>query len=737
MSASSRHACTPASRDTRHPIARPHPSNRMAGVALPANALFVMALCHGGGAFAQQATEGRTGDTPLNPVVVTGTPVEADSFDLPISIDSIDMREVQRGNLGVNASEALSGVPGLVIQNRQNFAQDLQISIRGFGARSAFGVRGVKLITDGIPASNPDGQGQAATFNLDTAARIEVMRGPFSTVYGNHAGGVIQLFSRDGEGPPRASARAFGGAWGTTKFGLGFEGESNGVGYVLDASRFDTDGYRDHSEARRDQGFAKFTLAPDGDSRLTLVASSLDQPDTQDPLGVTWDTYRRDPRAVEPVAILFNTRKRIAHLQGGAIYERDIGPDTLFLSAYAGKRSVVQYQAIPTAPQASPRHAGGVIDFDRNFSGVAARWTVRRDLAGGDLTVTAGIDHDRSRDDRQGYQNFIGPPGNANEVGVRGQLRRDEIDTVTSTDPYIQAVWARGRWQWSLGLRHSYVDFDVDDRYIVGVNGDDSGSVSYRRTTPAIGVVYALRPEVNLYASAGAGFETPTLNELSYATPSTGFNFDLEPSRSEQFEAGIKAFVGYATRVNAAVFLIRTRDEIVVAESIGGRTSYINAAETRRRGIELSSESELTDSLRLRAALTWLDAEYSKAFETRSGRIPSGNALPGVPELTAYAELAWEPVSGVILATEALYRDQVYVNDLNDARPAPSHTLVNLRLSAEQQRGAWTFGQLLRLDNAFDRKHIGSVIVGAANGRFYEPGPERSWYAGISASHAF
>lgn len=685
-----------------------------------------------GNAIADPSLRALGNEVLLNPVVVTGTPVETDSFDLPFSINSIDMSGARRSNLGVNASEALGHVPGLVIQNRQNYAQDLQISIRGFGARSAFGVRGIKLISDGIPASNPDGQGQAATFNLDTAERIEVMRGPFSTVYGNHAGGVVQLFSRNGEGPPTLSTRMISGAWGTTKFGLGLEGESSGVGYVLDASRFRSDGYRDHSEVRRDQGFAKITAHPDDESTLTFVANSLSQPDTLDPQGLRWETFKRDPRAVEDPARNFNTRKRIDHLQGGMTYERDIGRDTLFVSAYTGKRSVVQYLSIPPGAQANPRQAGGLIDFDRSFSGVGVRWTARREMAGGDLTVTTGLDHDRSRDDRQGYENFVGTT-----LGVRGNLRRDEINTITSTDPYIQAVWASGPWQWSAGLRHSHVRFKVRDKFIVGVNGDDSGSVSYRRTTPALGLTYALSPDINLYASAGAGFETPTLNELSYSAEGGGFNFGLKPSRSQQFEAGIKAFIGDNTRVDAAVFHIRTEDEIVVAGSSGGRTSFRNAAETRRQGVELAVETALTETITAKGMLTYLDATYRSDFGSGSGAVKSGNKMPGIPKVSLFAELAWQPIDGLTLAAEALHRDKVFVNDQNSARPAPAYTLVNVKLSAEQRQGAWTFGQLLRVDNLFDRKHIGSVIVGDANQRFYEPGPTRGWYAGVSVSHAF
>ncbi len=668
----------------------------------------------------------------LNPVVVTGSHIETQSFDQPYSIDVIDGAQGRAAHLGVNASEVLVGVPGLVVQNRQNYAQDLQISIRGFGARSAFGVRGVKLIADGIPASMPDGQGQAATFNLDTAERIEVLRGPFSAVYGNHAGGVIQLFSRDGEGPPRISGGISVGSWGTTRFGLGAEGEHRGIGFVLDASRFDTDGYRDHSKARRDQGFAKISLQPDADSKLSFVANSLKQQDTQDPLGLRWTTWRRDPRAVENVALQYDTRKSIDHLQGGLNYERRFGEDVLQLVAYTGTRRVTQYQSIPPAAQANPRHAGGVVDFDREFHGFGARWIARRSFAAGELTVTAGVDYDRSEDERRGYENFRG-----DRLGVKGTLRRDETDTVTSTDPYLQASWKQGPWQLSAGLRHSRVKFEVDDHYVRGTNGDDSGKLRFTKSTPAFGLSYALTPLMNLYASLSKGFETPTLNELSYASPNAGFNFDLKPSTSTQAEAGIKAFVGDATRLNLAVFRIRTKDEIVVAESFGGRTSYTNAGRTLREGIELGVESELSRQWTARAALTWLDARYDRDFHSRGTLVPSGKRIPGIPEFAFYGELAWTPRAGLTLAAEALHRGKVQVNDLNDARAAPAYTLVNLRLDAEQRSGPWIFTQMLRVDNLFDREHIGSIIAGDAQGRYYEPGPERSIYAGVRASYAF
>ncbi|ENO87216.1 TonB-dependent receptor family protein [Thauera linaloolentis] len=663
----------------------------------------------------------------LDTLVISGSRVEVSPFDVPYSVDGVRLDGNGGQGMRVNVSEVLGSVPGVVVQNRQNYAQDLQISVRGFGARAAFGVRGVKLIADGIPATNPDGQGQAATFNLDAAERIEVLRGPFATVYGNHAGGVIQLFSRDGKGAPRIRGSVYAGEHGTYKIGIGAEGEKNGVGFVLDASRFETNGERRYSAARRDQSFAKITLAPDEDSKLTLLLSSLHQPDTDDPQGLDWATYKRDRNAVDRTPLDFSTRKSIDHLQGGAVYERRFGSGRLQLQAYAGQRSVTQYQSIPIAAQANPRHAGGVIDFEREFHGIGARWIMERDIGAGKLTLTTGLDHDRAEDDRQGYENFAG-----STLGVKGRLRRDEINTVTSTDPYVQATWQQGDWDWSLGVRHSNVRFEVDDHYVAGANGDDSGSVRYRKTTPAVGVLWRATPLLNLYASFGTGFETPTLGETAYSS-SGAFNLGLEPSTSRQFELGLKAYVGERTRLNLAAFQIDTKNEIVGDGAIGGRNFYKNAGKTLRQGLELAVETELAHNLSARGALTVMRAIYDEAFDT----IDDGNRIPGVPRVSAWGELAWKPMAGLSTALEAVHRGAVEVNDTNTDKAAPSYTLLNLRLVAEQQSGPWTFSQTLRLDNVFDREHIASVIVGDRNGRYYEPGPGRNVYGGVQASYRF
>jgi iron complex outermembrane receptor protein len=712
---------------------------------LPFRLHTVAALC--AAAFmAEAAAQTAAGDKPVTAatpvVIVTGSRIEHDIADFPAAIDVVGAQQIRDTQMRVNASESLVAVPGLVIQNRQNYAQDLQISSRGFGARSQFGVRGVRLIADGIPATMPDGQGQAATFNLDMAERIEVLRGPFSTIYGNHSGGVVQLFTREGRGRPTVESTVSGGSDGMVKVDVNAQGESDGLGYVVDASRFDTDGYRAHSAARRDQGFAKLTVKPTASSKLTITGSSLTQDDTQDPLGATWATYERNPRAGEidvtdtqtpkrTLADRYNTRKSIDHQQAGGLFEQQFGDDRLRVVAYGGNRQVIQYQAFSRAFQAPPTHSGGVVDFDRDFYGADVSWMFVRQFAGGKLSTTAGIAYDRSTDDRQGYENFVADQSGV-QFGVKGALRRDETDVLTSVDPYVQTEWQKGPWVVTGGLRHSRLKVEVDDRFIS--NGNDSGRLEYNRTTPVLGVLYKVDPGLNVYASAARGFETPTLNELFYSTGGAGFNFRLAPAKSRHLEIGAKSLVGSDTRIDVALFQVRTDDELVVDSSVAGRTSYRNAAETLRRGAEVSLDTRFDANWSARLALSALRATYETGF----GAVQAGSRLPGVPRTSMYGELAWKEANGRFgAALETVANGKVYPEDTNTERPAPGYALVNLRVQARQEIDRWKFKQFLRLNNVFDRGYIGSVIVGDANKRYYEAAPGRQWMAGFTAEYQF
>ncbi|SCX46413.1 iron complex outermembrane recepter protein [Nitrosospira sp. Nsp1] len=688
----------------------------------------------------------------LHPVVITGTRMEQSSFSLPMSIDVVEGLVIQDSQPRVNLSEALSRVPGLVIQNRQNYAQDLQVSSRGFGARSTFGIRGIRMIVDDIPASMPDGQGQAANINLGSTKRIEVLRGPFSAIYGNASGGVIQAFTEDGPAEHMISGTLLGGSYGTTRGEIKLGGTLGGTGaagtagavagpfnYVVDISRFQTDGYRDHSAATRYQASAKLTYRVNQDATLTLMANELHQGNTQDPLGLTRAQVSADPRQADTSATTFNTRKRIDNTQGGLVYTHKFSSaNTVKLIGYTGTRRIEQFLAVPRGAQIPATSSGGVVDLDREFGGLGLRW-MHRSSGERPLTVTASIDYEISKERRKGFENFSGMA-----LGVRGNMRRNEDDTVSSFSQYVQAEWQfASAWILSAGVRHTEVKFRSEDFFIRPDNANDSGNLTFRNVIPILGLLYKATPTLNLYVSGGEGFETPTFAELAYRPDgATGLNFALRPSKSRNVEAGVKWLATSNTRINLAFFETLVSGEILPATNSGGRTTFQNAADTRRRGVEFSADSRFSTDLSVYLSYTYLDAEFEDSYTyLRTGglstTVANGNFLPGVPRNTAYTELAWRRgLPGFSAVVEAIYRDKVFANDTN-TEAAKRYAIANIRFSYSHRIGGWKLSEFLRLDNITDTRYVGSVIVNEGNSRFYEPAPGRNVIVGMSARYTF
>jgi iron complex outermembrane recepter protein len=680
----------------------------------------------------------------LPPVTVTATRTEAAPFDVPASVDVIDGDRLRAaGRPEINLSEGLGLVPGVIARDRQNYAQDLQLSIRGFGARSTFGVRGVRVYVDGIPATMPDGQGQLSHIDLGSAGRIELLRGPFSALYGNSSGGVLQVFTEPGEGPPTVTMGAAVGSYGLVRPELRASGATPGLRYTVSASRFSWDGWRDHSGARRDLANARIDVRDGEDKQWTIVANTVDIR-ADDPLGLSRAQFQADPRGADPAALAFDTRKTVRQTQLGVVHElRLTGSQQLRLMVYAGERGTTQFESIPVAPQANPLHPGGVIGLGRTYGGADLRWISRTNLLDAPLELVAGLSYDTMGEHRQGWQNFVGTT-----LGVQGALRRDEDNRVDNLDPYLQGVWKFApRWTLTAGVRHSTVRFSSSDHYIVGVNGDDSGSVQYRATLPVAALMYALSPQVHVYGSWGRGFETPTFNELAYRPDGTaGLNFALRPSRSSNAEVGLKGrhALGrdWRSEWSAALFQVDTSDEIVTRTNSGGRSTFQNAGSTRRRGLELEWSAADEAGWLVQFAQTWLDARYAQAFGSCSGTpcvpatIPAGNRIPGTARAIAAAEVAWRPARGWGGGAELRSSSQVFVNDAN-SDAAPGFTTVAVHAGYVFQVNRWTLSATARIDNLFDRRHAGSVIVNEGNARYFEPAPGRNSTLKLTGRYAF
>ncbi|MDQ6195171.1 TonB-dependent receptor PqqU [Klebsiella pneumoniae] len=692
-------------------------------VALPALLLPLIA--------AAQAADEQT-------MVVTAAPTTVSELDTPAAVSVVNGDEMRQAAPRVNLSESLGAVPGLQVQNRQNYAQDLQLSIRGFGSRSTYGVRGLRIYVDGIPATMPDGQGQTSNIDIGSVDTIEVLRGPFSALYGNSSGGVINVTSQTGTQPPTVEASSYYGSFGTWHYGMkatGAVGDGSHAGdvdYTVSTNRFTTHGYRDHSGARKNLANARLGVRINDVSKLTLLLNSVDIK-ANDAGGLTADEWRDNPRQ-SPRGDQYNTRKNTRQTQAGLRYERQLSAqDDLSVMMYAGERETTQFQSIPRAPQLKPSHAGGVIDLTRHYQGIDTRLTHRGELLV-PVTLTASLDYENMSERRKGYENFVMVNG-APQYGEQGALRRNERNLMWNVDPYLQTQWQlTDKLSLDAGVRYSSVWFDSNDYYITPGNGDDSGDASYHKWLPAGSLKYALTDAWNVYLSAGRGFETPTINELSYRSDNqSGLNFGLKPSTNDTVEIGSKTRIGNGL-FTAALFQTNTDNEIVVDSSSGGRTSYKNAGKTRRQGMELGLDQQFGESWRLKAAWTWLDATYrTNVCDDASC---NGNRIPGIARNMGYASFGYQPEQGWYAGSDIRYMSDIMANDENTAK-APSWTVVGLTTGYKWSYGRMDMDLFGRIDNLFDREYVGSVIVNESNGRYYEPAPGRNYGIGLNLAWRF
>ena len=671
-------------------------------------------------------------------LIVTAAPQAVSELDTPAAVSVVDGEDMRHAAPQVNLSESLGAVPGLQVQNRQNYAQDLQLSIRGFGSRSTFGVRGIRLYVDGIPATMPDGQGQTSNIDIGSIDHVDVLRGPFSALYGNASGGVVNVTTQTGKQPTTIEANSYYGSYGTRHYGMKASGavgdgtHAGDVDYTVSTNRFTTHGYRDHSAARKNLANAKLGVRINDVSNLTLLFNTVDIK-ANDPGGLTKSEMDAD-RQQSPRGDQYNMRKSVKQTQAGLRYERQLSEqDDLSVMMYAGERQTTQYQSIPYAPQQKPSHSGGVIDLDRHYQGIDTRWTHRGELLI-PVTFTTGLNYENMNEKRRGYENYV-MNGSTPEYGEKGNLRRNERNLMWNLDPYLQTQWQlTEKLTLDAGVRYSSVWFDSNDHYVTTGNGDSSGDTSYHEWLPAGSLKYAITDAWNVYASVGRGFETPTISELSYRSgTANGLNLDLKPATNETYEIGSKTRIGNGL-LSAALFQTNTTNEIVTDSNTDSRASYKNAGKTRRQGAELAIDQQFAENWRAKAAWTWLNATYRT--DVCGDGSCNGNRIPGIARNMGFASLGYEPESGWYAGADVHYMGDIMANDANTAR-APSWTVVGLNTGYKFNLSNWTLDVFGRVDNLFDREYVGSVIVNESNGRYYEPAPGRNYGVGVNVAWRF
>lgn len=422
----------------------------------------------------------------LIPIKVEATRTNTTYMETPASVFRIESPKADQ-SAQVNLTELVKGIPSVQLRNRENYAQDLQISIRGFGARSTFGVRGIRLYTDGIPATMPDGQGQTSNIDLSSLDHLEVLTGPFSSLYGNSSGGAILATTKEGQGKDSIEMSYAGGSHHKNRAGLilqGGEDKQNEPSYIISSSYFDTDGFRDHSGANKTLNNAKLTWNLDDGSKINWVTNYVNI-DAADPGGLTRAEWENNPKQVAKNVLDYNARKKIDQTQTGVTWSKPINDQhELYAMAYIGQRQVIQYQSIPDMVQKNPNtpyQVGGVIDFKRDYYGTDFRWTGKNLCP--KTQFTAGVSIDAMNEDRQGFQNF----NDQGDKGIVGALRRDERNNLWNIDPYLQAPWSfLPKMRLDTGIRYSNVHYKSKDHYIIGLNGDNSGKTTYEEILPSV-----------------------------------------------------------------------------------------------------------------------------------------------------------------------------------------------------------------------------------------------------------
>lgn len=709
----------------------------------------------------------------LSTTVVTATRYETNSFDLPLSIDVIDTETIHDARVGANLSEVSPRIPGVVINNRNNYAQELAISTRGFGARSGFGVKGVRIYADGIPLSTPDGQGQLGAMNLDNVGQVEFMRGPFSALYGNSSGGVVQSITRKGDKDPTLSLGFSIDRFNTARSSATYEGQLEKLNYIMSASEISSDGWRDHSAYKKENFNGKFIYEQSKDTKITMVLNYFNQPYTLDPQSLSPADFWKDPKKspVDSTSVRGDLRVYKQQSLAGMILDQNISESqSIRVMGYYGIRENLQYLTTSAS------------GFRRNIGGADLKWMLKETLFDRPYSITAGLSYDKMNDQRQRFDTnstlspLFSVGSTTTYTGNKTRYNRDETQNGFSYDQYAQVTFEpTSQWLLIGGIRQSRVKLKSSDKFYddcavtptksptgAGTSVDpyvywpsgcfdtqawDSGSLTFNNTAPAFGATFKATPNLNIYANYGEGFETPTFSEMTYSNPTTGAgpNLNLKPSESKNYELGFKAFVTNNTKVNMALFKVDSKNEMVVDtyDSTTKQTSYKSIAKTERRGVELSIDSRLPYNFNFYGAYTLMDAEFKEAYTSTgtttatSGTVYPGKRIPATYKTTAYSELSWKyPAYGFSSAVEMIYFSDSYAFDLNlNTYRALPYTLVNLRSGFKQDVGKWQVSEFLRIDNVTDKTYVSNVKVNSTTP--FEPGLPLNATLGVNVSYKF
>jgi iron complex outermembrane receptor protein len=654
------------------------------------------------------------------PVTITITPTRVDKNidDIPAAVSIVGQDDIQSGTEQLGLDESLDSIPGVFFFNRYNFAQDLRASIRGFGSRSNFGIRGIKIIVDGIPETLPDGQGSVDGVDIGSARRISVIRGPASALYGNASGGAIIIESERATGLPFVEFRMTAGDYGYRKPQIKVGGGGSAkLNYLLNISDTTVEGYRDHSEFENTQFNGRFDYSLSARSSLLATIHHTDQPIANDPGGIDAADAAANPEQARAQNVTFDAGEALEQTRMGLVYKNEINSNEEFEARV--------YNTNRDFSNRLPFQDGGAVDLERNFAGGGLKYIRTGIVSGRRNRLLLGIDYDRQDDDRTRFDNL---------QGVIGATVFRQNELVTSVGTFLQnETTLTDALELTVGLRFDNIEFDVTDSFLA--DGDDSGTVRLDHFSPMVGLSFRKNEDTRYYANVSNAFETPTTTE--FANPSGGgFNQNLEPQESMNLEIGIKKD-SENYRFEAALFHIDIDDELTPFELSAqpGRIFFDNAGSSSRDGLELSYSRRLTNELEITTVYTYSDFVFDR-FTDDNGNVLDGNKTPGIPDDLLHLNLAWKNSAGFYAQLDNTYTGHLFADNANTTR-VESSVVTDLRLGYSSSYSDWEMESFLGVNNMLDEDYNNNIRINAFGARYFEPAPERNLYLGFTLRKKF
>lgn len=689
-----------------------------------AAAVAMLGACGVAAASAQQSDTTQRRDTvqTLPAITVTREARGRPSLDVPFAVTTTLPDSARPGQIHTHLEETLFLLPGVTVSNRNNPSQDPRVSIRGFGARSAFGVRGIRVLRDGMPLTLADGSTPVDYLDLESVGQIQVIRGSASALYGNASGGVIDIHSAPPPSAPFAfGVRGLGGSNSMQRWTGTFGGTDGPVGYLGDISYTDQDGYRAHARQTVTSGYGRAAWAA-GKTNLAFQILGFNEPLALNPGAITRAQLDSAPTMADPQSVLKRARKVVSQVQAGLSANRPVGNGEATANIYGGTRDL--YNPLTYA----------VVDVGRASYGGGARVGQTIRFLGLDNDFTLGADFARQSDHRRNWANCNAAPTSDScptPGDEEGTISIDQNEYVTSIGPYLRDELAfADRYFVTLGVRADYVWFRVDDHLITEDNPDDSGHQLLHAISPIGGVSWRYSPLHSVYANVSTAFETPTTTELgTQPSGAAGLNPDLHPQYSTTYEVGAKGILFHRLSYDGSLFDTEVRDELVPYQVPGGsgRVYYRNAGHTRRQGMELGLNALVGDFV--------LGGSYTLShFRFRQFVVDSasyaGNSIPGIPVDQLDLAATWKR-SGYFVTLEGIAQSRMFVDDGNTTAAA-GYSILNVRLGGTSLFGQPAASPVIGISNLFDAHYVGSVAVNASGGKFFEPAPGRTFYAGVS-----